>query len=512
MPAQGGAHLHIDGGDLVPELQIEGALAHVDACWKGGTFSAQAGTGSCWQGGCVTGLVGLATGGALPALPGELLVLIGGQDTSPLPQTLDLAEASGVRAVWLVDVVQVQRLVGPSGGLATLEIVGARELADVELPAPVQRLFLSGCASLATLRGRGACGAVHLHDRSGTAPGLDVDLPCDELIVADSRVRRLRVVHSTRLYLLRCFALHDVSLADGCLVECEGHVPRPLVGVSRVFANEALLGELARRYAAGDMAAWPELSALVHHAGQPRHAPAALRALRAVLAAGADPAQVWEARNVLNTHNQQAHRRSAAAPSRLDPARAMDTWRWRFSPDLAIDGWRDDLALWVDCGHLSEVEAYVSTMARELCKTPVLYKEVWPGVTRPGWQSSAALCRLFTEALTSANAEAWHDFLWPTVERLLDTTDDAAALDGLLQAVWPKVSRFGPLEGRLRRFELQMRGDPVGTRLALSRAIGRPPEPDFRGMSSEEFCRRARILMLSGRLPPREAAHAHRFP
>ncbi len=507
--ASGGAVLHIDGGNQAPDLRIEGAVAHIDACWAGSSFLVQPHAAQVWAGGLVTGVHSAGNAQDGPAA-GLLVLLCGGQAVD----TLQLPSASGTEAVVLVDAGGVRRLLGPTTALTMLEIAGAAQLAEVELAGPVQRLLFARCAALARVRAQAGCGSVYLHDGSGAAAGLALELKCDELVIADSRIRRLSLAQPTSLQLLRCFALNEVTLPDGCPVECEGHVPPPLMGVSRVFANEALLGELARRHEAGDAEAWPQLCELLPHACQPRHVPAALKALLSVLASGADAAEVWQARNMLNLCNQAANRNQAGGrkravkPEQANPARAMTAWRWQMSNDLAIDGWRADFTLWRDCSHLPGMQDYARAMARDLVQAGSLPKALLPPLLRPAALALPPVRWFLRAVIDSASPSTWDDLLSTWAEKILHALRDGDDLDGLREAALQGFIKRGPSDALLRVMASQMQRDPLATRLQLSRLISNTSRFNESAKSVAEFRRLARILMLSGRLPEGSATSA----
>jgi len=509
LPSRGGAHVHIDSGSRPPELRIEGALAQLDACWADRSFLAQAAPDEAWMGACVTGVADVEA--ARNGTDGHLLVLV---DDAATAAKLDLAAAGTPKAVVVVGPGGVRELAGPTAALSRLEVTAADRLTSIVLPGTVGQLVVSRSPALSQLQAAQGCGTVRLHDGTGARAGLQIDLQCDTLVIADSRIRRLVLTHPASVQLLRCQALNDVTLPDGCRVECEGHVPPPLLGVSVLFASEALLGQLVRRHAAGDADAWPQLQALVPHACAPRFAPAALKALQAVRMAGANAAEVWHARRQLNLRNTQgkaghASRQAQPAPPSADPALADRTWRWRFGDDLALDGWRADLALWQACCHLPGLDGYARRMAQALATGQAairgqdLSQTLVQPLLRPAQRDQPGVRLLLAATMRQSGSQPglWDSVLASWAEKLLAEELPSDGLDDLRDAALSRFAEDGPGDALLRVMAMRMQRHPVDTRVRLARLAPNAVARMARNLDAIDLRAAVRTLMLSGRLP-----------
>ncbi len=513
LPPGCNAYIHIDSGDVPPQLICEGIVASLDACWTRNdelrTFKYETQTLSKLNGAWI-GPVNTYT--SLKDKPqANLCVLL--EDQTSCLQSLNLSLPDPIQVMLLPYITNLRSLALKGASLAVLEISAAVNLESIIFETDLQNTVVSRSPKLKQLTGAANLGTLHLRERSGDKQGVFVDLRVDELFLVDSPTHTLKTTQPSDISLIRCNALKDVEFVTGSAWVCEGRIPKQLIGKSRIIMNEGLLKQLQERVLAADVEAWPEFRAILTYAAGSRHVPQILMTLKALLDSQIPLNEIWQARCELYTRHHLPHHFKASKP--LTPAvtqQALSTWRWMFPSDLGQDGWRADFEIWRACWMLEGQKNCVLAMTDELTKPTSGYSAILDANWLIGVQLSennlrnhesilaflSDIYRIYFKFkmahLSGYMIDISHWILRLERSRKLDVT----AVLGQAQKV---ITQHSSYEDVLKYFAAELLINPVEARTQLVRLAANPPECDCeQRMSKAEFKRAAMALVLGGRL------------
>ena len=508
LPVGARAFLHIDSGAQPPQLEVEGRVSLVDACWQGGRFAKQAQGEHSWS----QAWVGPLNARALPRQgSGSILRVMTGSSGGAARLELK-APDDGTSDLLLVGLRGVAQLCFHGSALNSLEVLDAPNLADVELRAPVVHLALKNCPSLARLHGSSAGEQLDLHERSGAPSGLVLELPYPLTTIADSRIRSLSFKHITSLRLLRCDAVRHVDLVKGSPAYCEGYLPRDLAEFAEFGVDESSLRHFLERMAQGDLDAWQGFRGVMQFASGKNMVAKALRGLSQAMHVGVDPAEVWQVRLELYAR----HRDRSFNAIQPVPTAAMGlgnrSWAWKMEPDLAADGWRADWMIWHHCaaaGIEQSNEALPAMIADLTNRTEVIpHLMPWliraPQIESP--QTIEFLIRLLTLAAKHERSGFASGDIGKELRQLMLVPAHTLQASPRRHELAQKVR--GYLMAVLPAFELLvllaewLAVEPVAARTRILQLAAKPPDYQRLGqMTTADFGRAARTLILTGRLP-----------
>ena len=501
LPNNGRAYVHIDTDRQKPALQIFGGLAHIDAAWRQGRLDKQAPDGEAWSFAAVGTLAQLQ---GLPVIETGhgLWVLI----ETPEQAVLDLNPPASVGEVLMLHSKALKHLRWWGKAQGCLDIRGATALRQIDMFSACDRLTLSACPALALVEGPADLeqnAKLSLHQGSGAAKGLHLNMRFSEATLVDSHVHRLVMFTPQVLRLLRCNALSQIKLSPGCTVECEGYTPPSLRDIATTVLDEGTVLHALARMKAGDAEAWPNLRTILPMASSVKMVPRMLKGLESAMDLGISMREIWETRLELYARHNFPRLQPQQKPSVQQLWQGSQAWNWKMASDLGHDGWRADWRIWqrgVEAG-IKGLAKMQPVMLKGLVESPQATAALLPWLLRgePGQMSflSAALKliaakRRFRDTdghfRRAANAAAVVE--QRTHERMV-----------LAQSARHYLIKTLELDELITALELWLQHDPVGTRVVLLQLDVAPPRHRLNSTAYARFQQMTRTLLLGGRLP-----------
>ena len=530
LPAQGGAHVHVDAGDGAPaSLTVEGAVEQFDACWgRSGRFMRRvprrepAWCGVHFHSGPIASTPGPA------ATPVAELVVLAGVSARDEGRSLVIGpELPVARTVCVVDALPALAVLEWRGGALDEWVVqGAPGLMVMRMGASAQHVDIAGCPSLRVLTTEGAhCGDITLHgcsasaqhprNRARLAPGLPrhraflvVDAPCERLTLVDCGFERLKVFHPCALALLRCAGLVSARVEAGTRLTCEGPVPHSLLDAvgpdcAEVRVDEGTLARVRDEVLAAEPRGWQRLHRALGWCRDGRTRVAALQALAAV-APHVEPRELWEAR--LHLYQAEPGRDGEGSPSR---------WLWDVPADLVCDAYRHDFGVWAACRATGEASGYARVMADELLRrqSAAAREAMLPWLCqRPQPARLAFLDKVFRRAclhpcLPQEFLESLSACLPALIKRFADGPPRARSAGARLYGSARTLFTHHALaDDRVAWLALEARHDRVATQARVAVLLRERADSSSPPLGPQQLAA-MRVLMLTGRLPGGTAPH-----
>ncbi len=508
LPARAVGILHIDAGSQPPQIEINGGVALVDACWHGGRFSKQARVDTGWSRVLIAPISQpeQASSGAerilrvITGTPGDALrIELQAPDDAPWDYLL-----TGMR--------KLEQLCCQGSALNSLEVLDAPKLADIELQAHVRHLLLKNCPSLHRLHGGFGGQQLDLHERSGDPSGLAVDLPYPQATIADSRIARLSFMHVTSLSLLRCYEVRHAHLAKGSQAYCEGYLPSDLAAIAEFGIDESSIRHHLNKLSQGDLDAWRGFRGVLTAAKGTEMVAKALRGLAEAMHLGIDPAEVWQTRLELYARHRDRTLKANHAVAEASMAMGKQSWAWKMAPDLAADGWRAEWLIWrhcVEAGVTQAIEA-LPAMGADLLNRNDVIPHLMPWLIRSpqiDWpQTVEFLIRLLTLAAKQEKSGFASGDIGRELRLMMRPAMSATQASLRRQELALKVRAYLvavlPADELLVLLSEWLATEPGSARTKILQLAADPPSWQRLGqMSTTDFRRAARTLILTGRLP-----------
>jgi hypothetical protein len=335
-----GAVIHVDAGDRPPCLDINGAVASLDACWKDGEFALASPreefgpfAGCRVDDNLQDGVTFLR----------EALVVLGDREMDHF----DLPPECPVRQVQLVAAARLERVRLQGDSLERIVLRDCPRLQDVKIRTPIGALRIEGAHELRRVEGDGH--ALTLAKGSGHVDGVELCGVWEHAAVTESDTGDLVARHVARLLLRGCSGLRSLRTSDDTVLSLSGQCAPAGLQVDRLNLDERAIEALLRQIASGADEARRALLGWCDTARRPKTRLLALTALLGLARQGDDPAALWRLR--CRVHLRSAHPARQKLTDDEALAYAARAWAWRLPEDLYQQGWDADLQLWLLCRH-----------------------------------------------------------------------------------------------------------------------------------------------------------------
>lgn len=379
LPLTSKAYIHLDAGNLKPQLQIEGGVTHVDACWNGGRFLQQHHKNRWHQ---VT--IGSFNESML-LTPTSLsqdesfskLVVVSELNQSVSELWLDCDNFKGQLDLTFVGARYLQKLnlTNNEKGVNSLSVIQADQLLAVDVlgKGPLSFCVLDECKNFNNISIQGpvhsfkiaSCGMSRAKENQLSA--LRIQAQVKDVILSDCSFTDLVLSHHAKIQFIRCLNLKNVELPNGTTVACDGYLPPTLVGLSEVIINESIIKQALPDVLKGDLAAWQLMKKILPMASEKEWVSLALRTLLEALEAGMDASEVWYVRNHMYIVNQRRGKKIPEVGLRQMKKYPI-SWSWKMDEDLAEEGWYADWLIVKKCieKNVNKVPEFINVMSHKL--------------------------------------------------------------------------------------------------------------------------------------------------
>lgn len=379
LPLASKSYIHLDAGNLKPQLQIEGGVAHVDACWNGGRFLQQHHKNRWHQ---VT--IGSFNESML-LTPTSLsqdesfskLVVVSELNKSVSELLIDCENFNGQLDLTFVGARYLQKLnlTNNEKGVNSLSVIQADQLLalDVLGQGPLSFCVLDECKNFNNISIQGpvhslkiaSCGMSRTKENQLSA--LRIQAQVKDVILSDCSFTDLVLSHHAKIQFIRCLNLKNVELPNGTTVACDGYLPPTLVGSSDVIINESIIKQALPDVLKGDLVAWQLMKKILPMASEKEWVSLALRTLLEALEAGMDASEVWYVRNHMYIVNQRRGKKIPEVGFR-QMKKYPTSWSWKMDEDLAEEGWYADWLIVKKCieKNVNKVSEFINVMSHKL--------------------------------------------------------------------------------------------------------------------------------------------------
>ncbi len=512
LPEGARAYLHIEFGVEAPVIRVYGGVAHIDVAWQHGRFEKTTEDGKPWS---------FAWLGSLEDLNRSPSPLFGRglwAVSQPVQgELIDLVIPDSVGSVLLSTSKGMKRCRVYSNCIFTLDIRNASDLSHVEIFGSCANISLNACPSLHCIDGPNELAEdtkLALHNGSGGASGLRVNMPFTDVMIADSRIARLAMSPAKNLRLLRCYSLYKLNVPKDCEVECTSFTPPELIGIATTIFDEATLTHELDRIKAGNLDAWPILRALLPLASSDKLVPRVLKGLDAAMNLGVSIDEIWRTRLELYAQHKASQNRKPKQLSEQQLLLGTKEWAWSMASDLSYDGWRADWKIWnrADEAGIKDVRKMFPVMIEGINKSAQASGALLSQLLNQASPSDIRVLTAVFEKLAKDPSQSNEHSL--TVARKCAALDrETPELSQLVKHAKDFICSELELKELITVLAIWLRTDPVDTRVRLAQLGANPPKNGTRGMSITRFKQLTQTLLLGGRLveaAPRRAAPGHR--
>ena len=512
LPENTRAYVHIEFGLNAPVMNIFGGVVHIDAAWQYGRFEKTIDGEVPWSFTVLGSLQDLQVGEFASCGQG-LWVL-----SQPVKSTLiDLVIPAAVDSVLLATPSDLKHCRLYSDCVFSLDIRNASDLVHVEIFGSPANISFNDCPVLHCIDGPNELGEdtkLALHNGSGGASGLRVNMPFTDVMIADSRIARLAMSPAKNLRLLRCYSLYKLNVPKDCEVECTSFTPPELIGIATTIFDEATLTHGLDRIKAGHVDAWPILRALLPLASSDKLVPRVLKGLEAAMNLGVSIDEIWRTRLELYAQHKASQNRKPKQLSAQQLLLGTKEWAWSMASDLSYDGWRADWKIWnraVDAG-IKDVRKMFPVMIEGINKSAQASGALLSQLLNQASPSDIRVLTAVFEKLAMDPSQSNDHSL--TVARKCAALDhEASELSQLVKHAKDFICSELELKELITVLAIWLRTDPVDTRVRLAQLGANPPKKGTREMSITRFKQLTQTLLLGGRLvaaAPRRVEHGYR--
>ncbi len=356
-----GAVVHINSSDRAPDVEVDGLLDQIDACWSSGRFALES-AAHPWYGGAIRHQGNISDD--LPPLA-ECQVYI-----DPVDEIADLS-APWSRCVLICRGSTLQQVVVHAvAEKADIALQALPRLVSVKTASSISRLSVTACPLLSFVEGQIA--HCHLHASGSRKHHLLLAVHAQQAVISHCQMKKMTLTAPTNLSLIHCTTLADVSLPELTQVRCEGAVPSSLLGVAEITVNESLVKSLVAQFCdGGGDAVLKPLVSLLPLLREPGPSVRALLLLSELLANGAYPALIWQMRMQLSARHQNSRMSALMSVDQERLATAAGHWHWHLPDDLGREAWLADYRIWKDCApYVEEAGRFRHTMASACVHDP----------------------------------------------------------------------------------------------------------------------------------------------
>ncbi|MCE8039277.1 hypothetical protein [Halomonas sp. MCCC 1A11062] len=357
-----GAVIHLDAGDQIPSLQVDGLVDQIDACWTSGQLSVNS-TDCPWNGLWATHRLD-----SIPDNPAatsaECWILLAPEMAHVVIDTPKLRHlyVSGGRRLQALSVVSLCEK------HAQIELQGIPELTAVDIHASASSCRVRDCRYLTSLSGN--LTDVHIASSAQRVDELRLEVACERVVLSHSELAALFLSQPSQLSLIHCRSLNKVTLAPLTTVHCEGPVPATLLGIATIMVDESLVSSLVKMFPRDPNVIMQELVTLIPSMSSPSPCVKALQLLQQLSELEAPLEQVWQLRLGLSAKHLSPHGKPRHADAHK-LSTASGKWSWHLPDDLCREGWMADYLLWVKCASAnSDALRYRRVMVRACVKNP----------------------------------------------------------------------------------------------------------------------------------------------
>lgn len=501
LPDHSRAFLHIDTGKQKPALQVFGGVAQIDAAWRSGRFEKQAAEGTAWSFVAV-GTLEQVQGWHCPDQGLGLWALI---ETPDLP-ILDLHPPASVSEVLLPPSNSLQHLRWWGSALGSLDIREATALTHIDVFSGCALIMLSACPALATIEGPvspSQNARLSMHQKSGAAKRLHLNMRFSEVTLVDSDVIRLVMFTPQVLRLLRCHSLYKIKLSPNCNVECEGYTPASLRDVATAVLDEGTVLHALERMKSGDPEAWPQLRAMLPMASSARLVPRMLKGLKSAMDLDVDMQEIWETRLELYARHIFPRLKPNQKASHQQLLRGQQEWCWTLASDLGHDGWRADWQIWQRGGEaqVKDLEKMLPHMVDGLMENRQATEALVPWLLRGEPGQCLFLSAVFEKMAQTTRFRDSEGHFQRTAQLAAMPSQNTPERIALAKSARQYLCKTLDLEELIYVLERWLQHDPVNTRVLLVQLAAKPPRTRFVHKFRPRFQQLVNMLLLGGRLP-----------
>lgn len=376
LPAAGQAIVHIDFGEKLQPLIINGAIERVDACWFHGSFASQ-NRDLVLNGVQVTPVLENAG-------PHELQVVYGDQQ----PRAF-IGEESHMRELLALD-CQWHSVKSQATQLRTMQLHALPQLTDLTQSMRLGRVNITQAPQLKHLALSGH--TLLLADGCANET-LTIKGHWRFFRLSHSTLTRLHSPDTTELSLHQCSKLAEAALDRVVNVNVEGPTCLSGLGLHRLKLDVTAIRDLTRRACEQDFSARQFLWVWCGEADDKASRLAALEAMAEVCQDERDLASLWNLRCRLHVRSNRRF------TDDTDPlSHAKHHWNWSLPHDLEQLGWDADLQIWLACRELPEAQECQSLFARTHRPRHLVTLARWL-ITHPKQAKNSCIHRCLHDAL-----------------------------------------------------------------------------------------------------------------